>query len=97
MCLDKSRIWKNSGSWDIGQNTLGQWDCRVFKSTISLEQNDEKAWSFAWWFKFFGIKTWLENIGVGMGINWCAHSVCMTVKLVATEEEINRINWFLVC
>ena len=31
--LDKSHIWKNA---------YGQSDCRIFKSTISLEQNDEK-------------------------------------------------------
>ena len=26
----------------MGQNALGQSDYRIFKSTISLEQNDEK-------------------------------------------------------
>ena len=26
---------------DIGQNALGKSDCRLFKSNISLEQNDE--------------------------------------------------------
>ena len=24
--------------WDIGQNALSQWDCRIFKSSLSLEQ-----------------------------------------------------------
>ena len=42
----------------MGQNGLGQSDYRIFKSTISLEQNDEKAWKlevdwiilgWAWW------------------------------------------------
>ena len=27
----------------MGQNALGQLDYKIFKSTISLEQNDEKA------------------------------------------------------
>ena len=26
----------------MGQNALSQSDCRIFKSTISVEQNDEK-------------------------------------------------------
>ena len=30
----KSHIWEKSGSWDTDQNTLGQSDCRSFKSTI---------------------------------------------------------------
>ena len=44
--LGKPRVWEKSGSWDMGQNTLGQSDYRIFKSTISLEQNDEKVWFF---------------------------------------------------
>ena len=30
----------------MGQNALGQSDCRIFKSAISLEQNDDKAYIF---------------------------------------------------
>ena len=30
----------------MGQNRLGQSDYRIFKSTITLEQYDEKAWFF---------------------------------------------------
>ena len=41
--LHKSHIRQKFGSWDISQNALSQSDYRVFKSTISLEQNDEKA------------------------------------------------------
>ena len=41
-----------SGFWDMGQNALGKPDYRIFKSTISLEQNDEKAWFFACWHRF---------------------------------------------
>ena len=28
----------------MGQNALGQLDYKIFKSTISLEQNDEKGY-----------------------------------------------------
>ena len=28
----------------MGQDILGQSDCRIFKSTLSIEQNDGKAW-----------------------------------------------------
>ena len=41
--LQKSHIWEISGSSDMGQNALGQSGCRLFKSTMSVEQNDEKA------------------------------------------------------
>ena len=44
--MHKSHIWEKSDSWDIGQNALGQSDCRSFKSTISLEQNDERSLIF---------------------------------------------------
>ena len=35
--MNKSHIWENSGSVDMAQNALGQSDCRIFKSNISLE------------------------------------------------------------
>ena len=36
----------------MAQNALGQSDYRIFKSTISLEQNDEKARFFACCYRF---------------------------------------------
>ena len=42
--LHKSYIWEQFSSWDIGQNALGQSHYRIFKSTISIEQHDEKTW-----------------------------------------------------
>ena len=48
----------------MGQNALGQSDCSIFKSTISLEQNNKKAWFFACWHRFMEIRSWLKNIGV---------------------------------
>ena len=50
----------------MGQNALGQSDCRIFKSTISLDQIDEKAKFFACWYKCREIESWLKSIGVGM-------------------------------
>ena len=64
--LHKSHTWEKSGSWNMGQNALDQSDCSIFKLTISLEQNDEKAWFFACWCRFIEIKSWLKNIGVGV-------------------------------
>ena len=87
-------IFKSFGSWDVCQNVLGQSDYRIFKSTIPLEQNDEKVWLFARWYKFIEIKSWLKNIGMGMLINVCAHSGCRNLKLVVSHKEINGINWF---
>ena len=96
VCLDKSHICKNSGSWDMDQNALEQSDCRTFKSTISLEQNPEKAWFFARWCKFIEIKSWLNNIEMGVVINGCAHSGSRNLELAVSHKEINGINWFLV-
>ena len=56
--LDKYYTWEKTGSWDMGQNAAGQPYCRIFKSTISLEQKDEKAWFFACWYIFMEIKNW---------------------------------------
>ena len=50
----------------MGQIALDQSDCSIFKLTISLEQNDEKAWFFVYWCRFIEIKKWLKNIGVGV-------------------------------
>ena len=41
-CCMLEKIMKNFGCRDMCQNVLGQSDYSVFKSTISLEQNDEK-------------------------------------------------------
>ena len=38
--LHKSYTWEKSVSWDMGQNALGQSDCKIFKSNLSLEQKD---------------------------------------------------------
>ena len=67
----------------MGQNALGQSDYTIFKSTISLEQNDEKAWFFACWYKFMDNRSWLKKIEVGIVKNWCGYS------------ELNWIEFFL--
>ena len=95
--LHKSHTLENSGFWDMGQNALEQSDCNIFKLTIPLEQNDEKAWFFAYWCKFIEIRSWLENIGVGMVKNGCDHFGLRTLKLALSQEGINGVRWFLVC
>ena len=95
--LHKSHIWEKSGSWDMDQNALGQSDCRIFKSTISLEQIDKKTWFFACWYRFMEIKSWLKNIEVGVVKSMCGHLRVRTLKLALSQEAMNGINWFLVC
>ena len=97
MFLHKSHIWKKSGSWDMVQNALGQSDYRIFKSTISLEQNDEKS-------DFLHVDTdsWKLEVdwkilGWAWSKNGCGHSVLRTLKLAVCQEEINGEHWFLVC
>ena len=41
--LKNSDIWEMLDSRDMGQDAHGQSDCRIFKPTISLGENDEKA------------------------------------------------------
>ena len=36
-------------SWDMGQNAPGQSDYKIFKSIISVEQSDGKAYFFVFW------------------------------------------------
>ena len=80
----------------MDQNALGQSDCKIFQLTISLGKNDEKTWFFPCWCRFMEIKSWLKITGVGVVKNGCGHSDLRTLKLAASQEGINRINWFLV-
>ena len=82
------------GFWDMDLNALCQSDCRTFKLIIYLEQNDEKAWFFACWYRFMEIKSWLKNIGVGMVKNVYGYSSLITQKLALSQEGINVINFF---
>ena len=50
----------------MGQNALGQSDCKIFKSNLSLEQKDEKAWFFACWYGFMEFESSLKSIEVSM-------------------------------
>ena len=90
----ESHIWEKSCSWDIVQNALSQSDYRIFNLAISLEQNDEKAWFFACWYRFMGIRDWLKNIGVGVFKNGCGQSVLRTLISAVCQEEMNGINGF---
>ena len=81
----------------MDQNVLNQSDCSIFKLTMSLEQKDEKGWFFAYWCRFIKVKSYLENIGMGMVKNGCGYSGLKALKLDVSQEGINRVNWFLVC
>ena len=89
--LHKSHICEKSDSWDMGQNALGQSDYRIFKSTISLEQNDEKAWFYACRHRFMKIRSWLKNIVVCVVKNGYGHSVLRSLILVKMDEALEII------
>ena len=65
----------------MGQNALDQSDCRILKSTISLEQNHEKACFF------LHIDTNLWKLKVNLKIQGWAWS-----KWVVSQEGIIGIN-----
>ena len=77
----------------MDQNAFDQSDCSIFKLNISLEQNDEKAWFFGYWYRFIEITSWLKNIGVEMVKNGCGHSGLMTLKFIVSHEGINGVSW----
>ena len=95
--MHKSHTWEKAGSWDMGQNVLDESDYSIFKLTISLEQNNEKAWFFAYWCRFIEIKSWLKNIGVGVVKNGFGLSDLRTLKFAVSQEGINGVSWLLVC
>ena len=77
--------------WDIGQNTIGQWDSSIFKLTISPEQSNDTASFFACWYKFMNIKNWLKILWLGMFKNGCGQSGLWTLKLILSEEWTDGI------
>ena len=85
--MHKSHTWEKSSSRDMGQNSLIQSNCRIFKSSVSLEENDGKAWFFACWYKFMEIKSWSKNGLFGVG----------TLKSAVSQEWIDEMNWFFAC
>ena len=46
--LCKSYIWEISGPWDVAQNSLGQLNCRIFKSTRTKQWNSLIADTNSW-------------------------------------------------
>ena len=81
----------------MGQNALGQSGYRVFKSTVALQEFDEKGWFFWCWYRFMKSRSWLKNIEVGVAKNGCGHSVFRTLKLAVSQGKMNEMNWFLAC
>ena len=76
----------------MDQNALSQSHRRIFKLTISLEQNDKKSWLFACWYRFIEIKSWLKSIWVDLVRIGCGHSGLRALKLAVSQEGINGIN-----
>ena len=75
-CFMLEKILKNFGSWDMCQNVVGQADYRIFKSAISVKQNNENIWVFISECQFIEIKSWFKNLEMGGVINECAHFGC---------------------
>ena len=71
----------------LGQNVLGQSDCRIFLSNISPEQNNVVAWFFACWYK--SGYNWLYLKNESMEWTVVLHAGANSVKL-------KLFYWFLV-
>ena len=72
-------------------------NCRIFKATISLEQNDEKAWFFLFfpWYKFMKFKIRLKTFWVCVVKNRFVNYDYGTLKPIACQEWIIEWNDFL--
>ena len=68
-----------------GQSALGQSDCRIFKSTISLEQNDKIVQFFACWLNLIKMKSWLNNVQVCLVKNVWHHFGRGILKLAVCQ------------
>ena len=86
------KVYINCSNSILGKNLDPEiWvNCRIFKSTKSLERNNEKAWFFAYWYRFMKIKSWVKNNGLGMVKTGCEHSGFRTLKLAVSQEGINN-------
>ena len=74
----------------MGQFALGQSDYRIFKSNISLEQNDEMT-------DLLPVDTNLSKLKIEKYWGGCGHSGHRTQKLAVSQEAINGINRLFAC
>ena len=65
------------------------WNCPFGEMSIG----EVSVWELSSW----GTVLQLKNIGVDHGHKWLCHFDRKTLKLAVSHEEINGINWFLVC
>ena len=72
----------------MGQNTCGQSDYRIFKSTLSPQESDQKAWLFSCRHRIMEIKNWSKNIGVGVVKNGCVHSGLTALKSDYLKKDL---------
>ena len=49
MFHNQSHICQDSGSWVVGQNTVGQSNCRILQNVISQERSE-------WWSSFLAYR-----------------------------------------
>ena len=74
---------------DMGQNALGKSDCRLFKSNISLEQNDEIGW-------FYACSYSDSKIGcISKSQEWVW--LFKSWDSVVSQEWIDELSWFFAC
>ena len=74
----------------MGQNILGQSGYRIFKSTISLEQNNKKPNFLHVDMDSQKIEVDQKNICVGVVKNGCGYSVLRTLKLAVCPGEMTK-------
>ena len=78
----------------MGESPCSQSEFRIFKSTISLGQNDEKIWFLACWYRFMGSRSWLKNIEEGNVKSGFGHSVLKTLKLAVSQGKMYQVDFF---
>ena len=92
----KSHFWEKSSPWEMGKNALGQSDCRIFKSTMYTEQNDQINWCSACQCKFKKNKSWLKSFLCSCSKTGYDQSGHRTLK-IGCMSKINRLNKLIFC
>ena len=84
---------EKSGSWDLGQNAVGQSDCRIFKLTMSPEHKMKKSDFLHADTDYWKLKVSWKIVG-GHGQRWVWPLWSEDTKIGCISKK-NGINWFL--
>ena len=78
----------------VARNECGQSGHRTLKLAVSQEWIDAMNWFFAWWCKFWKVKSCFNDFWVGLVKNGHVHLGHDSLK---SAEKVHRLSWFFTC